>query len=205
MQLIATTTAYTGADIQARFDELSDTANGMMYFSEREVFIASGQTRVLVNAIPELCNIIEHFAFESARSVVENNNDIIGESMYEQSRVEEQVMQDITFMTQGKQRELIYLVRRRLSQYFNENDGQRVSALKYVPESFAKAAEFTFNDCDPIVKEMKEVGLFNKGSELSLSSAEETLTATMGDFIQEHAKCCDYEMFLDAMRINLGF
>lgn len=204
MQLITHTPHFDDSNITGRFDELANVCNGKWYFTEAEIFIASGNTRLLVNALPDICNIIQHFAFESSKALALEGSDDMGVSIFSDSAIEEFVEQDVAHMTKGKMRALYYLIRQQVAMKY-DTECEEASALRYVQDSLATAASVHINERDSMIVEMEEAGLFEKGAYNPLASAECTLVSAISEYIVDHAVSADFETYLDAVRINLGF
>lgn len=203
MQLIDQTPHFDDANITGRFDELANVCNGKWYFTETEIFVASGDTRLLVNALPDICNIIQHFAFESSRAVALEGADAMGVSMFSDSAVEEFVEQDVAQMTMGKMRTLYYQIRQQVALKYDA-ECKKSSGLQYVQDSLAVASSVQINERDSVIVEMEEAGLFEKGAYNPLASAECTLVSAIAEYITDHAVSADFETYLDVIRINLG-
>ncbi len=204
MQLINPQNQFDDSNITGRFDDLACVCNGKWYFNECEIFIASCNTRLLVNALPDICNIIQHFAFESSKAIVLEGSDEMGQSLFNDDAIDEYIEQDIALMTRGRMRKLYYLVRQQVAKSYDANCDKE-SGLKHVSNSFATATSMQINGRDVLIDEMEEAGLFEKGAYNPLASAECTLVATIAEYITDHGVSADYESYLDAMRINLGF
>lgn len=204
MQLIDSQSQFDDSNITRRFSQLAGVCNGKWYFTETEVFIASGNTRLLVNALPSICNIIQHFAFESSRAIVLEGSDEMGQSMFSSEAIDEYIEYDISLMTRGRMRKLYYLVRQQVAKSYDANC-EKESGLKYVSNSLAAATSMQINERDALIGEMEESGLFEKGVYNPLASVESDLVDAVAKYIVNHGVSADYEAYLDAMRINLGF
>lgn len=209
MQLVtAKTPDNIDTEIYSRVEEMAYGNNGLWHFDEQEVFIADAQTRVMVNSIPELANIIMHFSFEWAKAQVMSVNDMLGESYFSESYIDDAVWADVTAMTNGKQREIYCKLRQRLMRLESQNPKQEDDnkpRLKFIPRTTAAVVDVSMPDQDSLVKTMKEGLLFEAGNEIALSSAELALTEIIGEFIDEHCSRCDREQCLDLLRMALSF
>lgn len=203
MQQLITKHTFEDTAITGRLEDLASVCNGKWHFTDAEVFIASADTRLLVNALPDLCNIVQHFAFESSKAQVLQGADDMGESMFNDSAIESFIESDVAYMTKGKLRALYYQIRERLSLKY-DNKCEKASALKHVRDSVATAASVHINERDTLIVEMEECGLFEKNAHNKLMGVEFCLITAIADYIIDYAVCADYENYLDAMRINLG-
>ncbi len=205
MYLVATD-RVSDKDVEQRIDDFVTHNSGKGYLTEEDVFVATGGTRLFLNSLPEISNIIEHFAFNYAKGFVESTDESLGASIYTDEKIEEQLNEDICAMTGGKQREIWMGIRKRvldLRRKDGVNDDDKPN-LKYVSASCARVVGYSFSEADQLIEKMVEAGVFVRDNFFKCSDLELSICALIGDFIYGQCAHADHEHAMELLRESLA-
>lgn len=204
MYLVATD-IVSDKDVEQRIDDFVTHNSGKGYLTEKDVFVATGGTRLFLNSLPELANIIEYFAFNYAKGLVESTDESLGASIYTDDKIDEQINEDICSMTGGKQREMWMSIRKRvLDLRRKEGVNEDKPNLKHVSASCARVVGYSFSEADQLIERMEKAGVFARDNFFVCSNLELTMCALIGDFIYGYCAHADHEHAMELLRESLA-
>lgn len=181
------------------FEEIALHANGLNFFDHQEVFIADGETRVALNVLPEVMQLIEQLSFEIAKSTVSSSEFDLGESMFTHDALNEHDMMHVAQIYKGNVAQLYYGLRHYLA-CNDVEECQRQGQIHFLTNTVARVSGMEILGDNNYVESLIKKGTFKHVSVATLQDLNAELIKQLGDFIIEHVVKTDREFYLDLIK-----
>lgn len=194
--------------IYARMDDMFAANDGLLHFDQDDVFVVDGKTRVLVNSLPEIVNIIEHFSFEFAKARTEEIN-LPGFSTLTPESQYDVMLDDAAVLTRGKEREIwraiVARICHRVQADESTNSHRKTGVLRRIDATISKVMTTRIETRDCLVTSMVDQGVFETENGCTMANLECGIANAVGDYLFDNAPRDDLQQFTELLRNLLGF
>lgn len=207
MKIVKNSNSFDEMAVFHRLDEIAVVNDGLGHFNERDVFVASGSVRVVINSLPDMVNLIEFFALEWAAGRLKETDVIMGESLFSRDAIMDMHSQDLTALVKGKERELFNQIRLNLIRHSKANTktNNKRPQVGDLIDTLSCVTSVRVENCDPLITDMCVSGLFNNESIWLCHVMQESLASAIANLIAVSIAEEDFELISDALRSMLRF